>query len=90
LDHGADIHSQNDEALYKAAENKHIDVVKLLLDRGANIHVKNNKVLRMALANKHTEVIKLLLNYGANTQGLSLYQCNIIKVYMTELPEVDI
>jgi hypothetical protein len=36
LDYGANIYSSNDYALRWSAENKHLDVVKLLLKRKTN------------------------------------------------------
>ena len=66
LDHGANIHGQNDLALRWAAENGHTETVKLLLDRGANIHACDDAALRYAAAGGHTEMVKLLLDRGAN------------------------
>ena len=71
LDHGADIHSQDDRVLCWAAENGHLEVVRLLLDHGADIHVQEGIALRKAAGHEHLEVVKLLIDRGADihTQG---------------------
>ncbi len=38
LKNGADIHTENDEALRLAAENGHLETCKWLLENGADIH----------------------------------------------------
>jgi hypothetical protein len=71
LDRGANIHALDDDnALRYAAENGHIETVKLLLDRKADIHAMDDYALRYAAHNGHTETVKLLLDRGANIHAL--------------------
>jgi ankyrin repeat protein len=39
LDHGADVHVDNDRALRCASDNGHTETVKVLLDHGADAEV---------------------------------------------------
>lgn len=66
LDHGANIHADNDAALVWSVNKGRKEVVELLLDRGANLHVQNDRPLRLAAEQGHKEVVELLLNRGAN------------------------
>ena len=65
LDHGANIHYEDDEALRYAAENGHKDIVELLLNRGANIHAGDYYALRYAAIYGHIDTVELLLNHGS-------------------------
>uniref|UniRef100_A0A8D8T2E3 Serine/threonine-protein phosphatase 6 regulatory ankyrin repeat subunit B n=1 Tax=Cacopsylla melanoneura TaxID=428564 RepID=A0A8D8T2E3_9HEMI len=54
--------------LHIAVNNKHIEMVKMLLDKGADINEcdKNNDTpLLLSIGNKDTDMVKLLLNEGA-------------------------
>jgi hypothetical protein len=66
IDHGADVHTNDDDALKWAACCGQIETVRLLIARGANIHADNNKSLRFAAVNGYTEVARLLLTHGAD------------------------
>ncbi|RPB22051.1 ankyrin, partial [Terfezia boudieri ATCC MYA-4762] len=59
----------NRTALHLAAENGHLEVVKVLLDKGATMDAttwyKNRTALHMAAENGHLEVVKVLLDKGA-------------------------
>jgi len=58
--------------LIKAAENGHIEVVKLLLDKGADVNEYNEggeTPLHYATRGGHTEVMKILLDHGANIRA---------------------
>lgn len=67
LDHGVDIHDQNDLALREACSFDNVHVVKLLLERGADIHVENDAPLKQAAQQGHTHIVHVLLNNGAAT-----------------------
>ena len=50
-----------------AAENGHIEIVKLLLDKGANVDGKSYMTpLHIAVINGHADIVRLLLDRGAN------------------------
>jgi hypothetical protein len=66
LDRGADIHSENDQALRSAVYYNYIKTIKLLLDRKADIHALNDSALRWAAAHGQTEVVELLLDRKAD------------------------
>ena len=58
----ADIHANNDQALYWASYNGHLAVVKYLIEHGADIHVHND----YALHNGHKDVVEYLNNHINN------------------------
>lgn len=62
IEHGADIHAKNDEALRDVAKKGNLNIFKYLIEHGANIHAFYNAPLRMAKMNKHTDVVNYLLN----------------------------
>jgi ankyrin repeat protein len=45
LEHGANIHAYNDEALRYSALNGHLEMIHYLVEHGANIHVYNDEAL---------------------------------------------
>ena len=63
LDHGADVHADDDLALCMASENGHTDTVRLLLERGADIHACKYEVLRVTSQHGHIDTAILLLRY---------------------------
>ncbi len=72
LDNGVDVNAKHSEdgktALIKAAENGHLEVVRILINNGANINTQDinfNTALSFALENGHTKVADLLKEYGA-------------------------
>lgn len=66
IDHGADVHTNDDDALQWAAGCGQIETVRLLIAHDANIHADNNKALRFAAVNGYTEIVRLLLIHGAD------------------------
>jgi len=54
-------------ALHLASQNRHVEVVKLLLDRGAEIDKQTfgGTALHLASQNGHVEVVRILLQKGA-------------------------
>ena len=69
LDHGADVHYGNDQAIYYAACHGKHEVAELLLDRGANPNTQmdwiNGTPLKCARGEGHDDVAALLLSRGA-------------------------
>ena len=52
-----------------AAENGHMEIVKLLIANGADVQANDNDALRDAAENGHYEIVKLLIANGANIQA---------------------
>lgn len=69
LDRGANLHAEDDKALWRSAEIGWSDMVKLLLDRGALVNAQNGRALRSADEGGHVDVVQLLLNRGANVRS---------------------
>jgi ankyrin repeat protein len=70
LDHGADVHVNDDWALGGASYNGYTETIKLLLDHGADVHAGYDFALRWASGNGHAETVKVLLDHGANQEVL--------------------
>ena len=70
---GADIHADDDYALYQAAKNGHLEVTKLLLEYRADVHADDDYALCLASSNGHVDVVKLLLESGANVHARADY-----------------
>ena len=70
---GADIHADDDYALYQAAKNGHLEVTKLLLEYRADVHADDDYALCLASSNGHVDVVKLLLESGANVHACDDY-----------------
>ena len=67
--HHSGLHSYRDRALNLAAQNGHVEVVKLLLEAGAEIDAANlggSTALHLAAVNGCTGVVRLLLAAGAD------------------------
>ncbi len=60
LKNGADVHTNNGQALRWVSANGYLELVKYLVSQGADIHVFNDYPLRWARENNHTEVVKYL------------------------------
>jgi len=69
LQHGADVHSDNDGALRWASENGHLPVVQFLVQHGADVHSDNDGALRWASGNGHLPVVQFLVQHGANVHA---------------------
>ena len=70
LKYGADIHTNNDEAVRWASKTGQYDVVRLLLEKGADIHAQEDGALIWAYDGDHSDVVKLLLANGADPKAL--------------------
>ena len=65
VEHGADIHAQDDMALKRSVfRNK--NVTKYLLEHGANIHSEFDDTLAAAIEIEDLELVKYLVENGAN------------------------
>lgn len=63
IEHSADLHAHDDEALLWASERGFVAVVQLLLQHGANVH---GEALARASRNGHA-VVQLLIQHGARS-----------------------
>jgi tetratricopeptide (TPR) repeat protein len=73
---GADVNAKDINgvtALWQAAANGHLDIVKVLLESGANVNIQHKSLgvtaLWMAAREGHTEIVKLLLAAGADVKA---------------------
>ena len=73
IKNGADVHTCDDYAFRRAAENGNLEVVKFLVEKGANINADNCYALRWAIVNGHLEVVKYLIENGANIHAKDVY-----------------
>lgn len=62
----ANLHVNDDEPLYVAAQHGHADVVRQLLLAGANVHADGNRTLVAAVKKGHSEVVRRLVEHGAD------------------------
>ena len=60
LEAGANVHAEDNFALFCASANGHTEIVKLLLEAGANVHAVHHQALRWASHRGHTEIVELL------------------------------
>ena len=81
IKHGADIHTNNDEALLRASYHGHLDVVKCLISNGADVHAENDNALINASSNGHLDVVEYLILHGANIHALNDYALCWISYY---------
>ena len=75
--------------LYIAAQNGHIDVVKLLLDNKTDVNASNHygvTPLYCAAQNGHTKVVKLFLGNKANANA-SIHTACVTPVYVASEKE---
>ena len=70
IEYGADIHTENDQALRLASKYGHLDVVKYLVEQGANIHALNDAALMLASKYGHLDVVKYLVEQGVDIHAL--------------------
>jgi hypothetical protein len=68
LHSGADVHSDNDNALRLASRRGFCELVQLLLLHGADVHAGNEEALYLAAANGHRKTVEVLLKSGAVVQ----------------------
>jgi ankyrin repeat protein len=68
LSHGAKVDTKNGEALFKAIEEGHLDIVEILLAAGVDVNIQwgGDTPLYMAVKKGHKDIVLLLLSKGAN------------------------
>jgi len=66
---GANVHANNDRALWLASEQGYAEVVRVLLAAGADVHARNDEALRNASMVGHAGVVQVLLAAGANVHA---------------------
>ena len=66
---GANVHANNDRALWLASEQGYAEVVRVLLAAGADVHARNDEALRNASMAGHAGVVQVLLAAGANANN---------------------
>lgn len=68
LDNGADVHADDESALFAALEGHHKDLVEVLLRHGANPNAnsKDGSPLNLAVSKNQTDLAKILLGHGAS------------------------
>jgi hypothetical protein len=69
LNAGANIHTQDDNALRLAALYGRVNTVKALIDADADVHARNDYALRFAAASGHAEIVQMLLEAGADVHA---------------------
>ena len=65
LEAGANVRTEDDFALRRAARMGHADVVQLLLEAGADVRAKDDLALRWAAEYGHADVVKILESWIA-------------------------
>jgi ankyrin repeat protein len=73
VEHGADIHADNDCALRLSAANGHLETVKYLVEHGADIHAEMDYSLCWGAKNGHLETVKYLVENGADIHAKTNY-----------------
>lgn len=72
LDHGADVHDPNEEALVIAAEMNHVAITQMLLDHGMSLENSGKgwrTALEAACAHHSIDVARLLIDRGADVNA---------------------
>jgi ankyrin repeat protein len=69
VEHGANIHADNDYALRYAARNGHLEVVTCLVENGADIRAEGDYALRWAARNGHFDIVNYLREFYPQCQN---------------------
>jgi hypothetical protein len=69
LDHGADIHANQDEALYSALEADRGDIAEQLIEKGAMLERRLEDLKKIQLSTDSPTVIRLLEERGLSREG---------------------
>jgi len=69
VQHGDEVHGDDDYALRYAAEKGHLPIVQFLVAQGADVHALVDYALRYASANGHLPVVQFLAAHGANVHA---------------------
>ena len=66
LDHGADVHIDNDLPLIEACRKRHTQIILCLLKYGAMVDAQDGRPLIESADKGYTDVVNLLLSHGAD------------------------
>jgi len=69
FEHGADIHTNYEEALISAATSNHLLVVQFLVQNGANVRAQEDAALISASARGYLSIVKFLVEHGAHVHA---------------------
>lgn len=70
VEHGADIHTDDDGPLRWSATHQELEVVKYLVDHGADIHACDDWALARCAQDGLLDMVKYLVEQGANIHAL--------------------
>lgn len=84
VEHGADIHADNDHALRVASDYGHLEIVEYLVEQGADIHADADYALRIASENGYLDIVKCLVEHGAN-----IHACDDYAIQYAGTPEIE-
>ncbi|PVV03243.1 hypothetical protein BB560_002283 [Smittium megazygosporum] len=76
LDHGANIHFQNDQALLISVEEEQYAVAQLLLSRGADVDSADRRCITTAIRRGSYDLVRMLLKHGGYLQQDDPYPLN--------------
>jgi ankyrin repeat protein len=65
VEHGADVHAGDDEALHLSSNNGHLEIVEYLVEHGADINV----ALFASSEHGHLHIVKYLVEHGADVHA---------------------
>ena len=71
IEKGANIRTQNNQAIIEASEHGHLEIIDLLIKNGIDIRTQNNQAIVNASKGGYLEIVKLLINYGADVCALN-------------------
>lgn len=66
VENGADVNTDDGEAIINASRYGHLDVVKFFIENGADVNAEDEKPIKNAANNGHIEIVKLLHQNGAD------------------------
>jgi len=69
IQHGAEVHAYNDDALQLACGNGHLPVVQFLVANGADVHAGADASLLWASRYGHLPVVQFLVKHGADVNA---------------------
>lgn len=66
LERGADVHLQNDDAIYCASVHNLAYIVGILIRYGANVNARDGNTLIVAISSDYRDIINMLIEAGAD------------------------
>jgi hypothetical protein len=66
LNHGANIHTDDDNALISATKYNNFSLLKILIGKGADVNARRSDALLIAIEKNKPEIVRLLLENGAD------------------------